>query len=185
LLPYYYFRKQFTLTSADFEEFLLSATCTDVSVAAYYPLHIYLNGTLVPTFLDTVTIQGNEIRYFDLTPFIPLLHVGTNTVAVQLGNYWSDFDNVAFDLSLKAVRHQPGLAPYLGWQSAGQHALSVTAPPGIWQLQSCDSLATDAWQVMQTFTNAAAVTQVISDTGQNGRPLPAEVRSRFYRLVPF
>jgi hypothetical protein len=185
LLPYYYFRKQFTLTSADFEELLLSATCTDVSVAAYYPLHIYLNGRLVSTFIDTVTIQGNEVRYFDLTPFIPLLLSGTNTVAVQLGNYWSDFDAVAFDVSLTAVRHTPTVTPHLQWQSAGQHALSVNAPVGIWNIESSDSLATNVWQVMQSFTNATGGTQVISDTGQNGRPLPSTVRSRFYRLVPF
>jgi hypothetical protein len=186
LLPYYYFRKQFTVPSADFEELLLAATCTDVSVAAYYPLHIYLNGNLVPTFIDAVTMAGNEVRYFDLTPFIPMLRAGTNTVAVQVGNYWSDFDNVAFDVSLKAVSHHDASSLRLVMQSAQPPLLSVTTPPGtLWQLQSCDALGTNDWQVMQVFTNTGTAPQVFSDTGQNGRPAPATVRSRVYRLLPF
>src|SRR5579859_8181774 len=65
-LPAYYFRAQFAAPSDELEELLLSATCTDVSATAYYPLHLYLNGTEVKTFLDTVTLQGNETRFCDL-----------------------------------------------------------------------------------------------------------------------
>jgi len=74
LLPAYYFRRTFLAPSAELEELLLSATCTDVSAAGFFPLHLYLNGTEVKTFLDTVTMQGNETRYCDLTPFATLIH---------------------------------------------------------------------------------------------------------------
>lgn len=186
LLPHYYFRRQFILSSINFEELLLAATCTDVSVSAYYPLQVYLNGRIVPSFIDTVTMQGNDVRYFDLTPFIPYLRAGTNTLAIQLGNYWSDFDNVAFDVSLKAVPHHSAATPRLELHSNQPPVLSVTTPAGtIWRVESCDSLATNNWQIMQVFTNTGTGAQIISDTGQNGRPAPSTVRSRFYRLVPF
>jgi hypothetical protein len=41
------------------------------------------------------------------------------------------------------------------------------------------------WQTMQVFTNTAGGTQVFQDTGQNGRTPPGNMKSRFYRLVPF
>src|SRR6185437_16074334 len=64
--PLYYFRRNFVLPARPCEELLLSATCTD----AGYPPDIYLNGTkLITSGIDIVSNPGNEIRYFDLTPF--------------------------------------------------------------------------------------------------------------------
>lgn len=100
-LPVYYFRREFTVPSVPCEELLLSGTCTD----AGYPPDIYLNGTkLVTSGIDIVSNPGNEVRYFDLTPFADLLEPGTNTIAVGLNNVWQPtWDDVAFDLDLKAV----------------------------------------------------------------------------------
>jgi hypothetical protein len=105
--PAYYFRKQFVLASADFEELLLSATCTDDSGSAPYPIRVFLNGSEVNSRIETVTAQGNETRYFDLIPFASLLQSGTNTIAVLVSNYWSTWDDVAFDVSLKAIPYHP------------------------------------------------------------------------------
>ena len=99
--PVYYFRRNFVLGSLACEELLLSATCTD----AGNPPDIYLNGTKLNTSgIDIVSNPGNEIRYFDLTPFADLLHAGNNTIAVALKNVWAtDWDDIAFDMDLKAV----------------------------------------------------------------------------------
>jgi hypothetical protein len=182
----YFFRKQFIAPSADIEDLLLSATCTDDSGTALYPLRLFLNGSEVKTFIDTVTSQGNVIRYFDLTPFAELIHPGTNTVGVQLSNWWSTWDDVAFDISLKAVSYHP-IIPHLTMQSGSVNGMRVLAeaPTGsIWQLQSCDEISRTNWQVMQIFTNNTGAFQSFMDTGQNNRPAPAAARSRFYRLVP-
>src|SRR5205085_2111569 len=56
----------------------------------------------------TVTPQGNAARYYDLTPFAALLVPGLNTIAVQLNNAWSSWDDIAFDLRLQTVvTHRP------------------------------------------------------------------------------
>ena len=187
LRPAYYFRKKFVAASADIEEFLLSATCTDDSGSALYPIRVFLNGAEVKSTIETVTSQGNETRYFDLTPFAPMIQAGTNTIAVMVTNYWSSWDDVAFDISLKAVPYHP-IVPKLVFQRVppGSPGLSVETPTGsIWQLQSSDSLSGAHWQPMQTFTNNAGGVQSFIDTGQNGRLAPTAVHSRFYRLVPY
>ncbi len=103
--PKYYFRKQFTLTSVNYGDLLLEATCTDDYGGVRYPLEIYLNGTkLQTTGIEAVSDLGNRSVYYDLTPFLPLLQTGTNTIAVVLNNTWQPtWDNVAFDVSLKAI----------------------------------------------------------------------------------
>jgi hypothetical protein len=101
--PAYYFRKQFVLASADVEELLLSATCTDDSGSAPFPIRVFLNGSEINSRIEVVTAQGNETRYFDLIPFASFLQSGTNTISVLVSNYWSTWDDVAFDVSLKAI----------------------------------------------------------------------------------
>jgi hypothetical protein len=179
----YFFRTRFTLPATNYEELLLSAICTDVN-----PLRLWLNGTEIKSTLDVVTLAGNETRYFDLTPFIGLLVPGTNTLAAQLPNTrGSDYDDIAFDLSLKAVACHP-VVPRLTMQCTNvlSPMLSVETPTNtVWELQSCDLLGSTNWQVMLTFTNLAGGMQSFSDMGQGGRPLPANVRGRYYRLVPY
>jgi hypothetical protein len=110
-LPVYYFRRDFTVSSLPCEELLLSGTCTD----AGNPPDIYLNGTqLVTSGMDIVSNPGNEVRYYDLTPLADLLQPGTNTIAVALHNVWQPtWDDVAFDLDLKAVAGTASEVPQL------------------------------------------------------------------------
>ncbi|HZR18336.1 MAG TPA: hypothetical protein VFE51_13670, partial [Verrucomicrobiae bacterium] len=185
-LPNYYFRTQFIVTSTNFEELLLSASCTDVSVAKIYALQLWLNGHAIPSCIEAVTMQGNQIRYFDLTPFISWLQPGSNSVAVQIGNTWSDYDDVAFDVCLKAVASHP-IVPRLNLKSGpGAISLSAETPVGsIWQLQSCDALPQSSWELVETFTNLTGASRTVVDTGQNGRLPPAKVPTRVYRLIPF
>src|SRR6185295_820793 len=108
ILANYYFRKTFTLASTNVEELLLSATCTDLYAGVLCPLRVFLNGTEINSRIEAVSGQGNETLYFDLTPFAPLVRAGTNTIAVQVGNTWAaDWDDVAFDVCLKAVFANP------------------------------------------------------------------------------
>ena len=185
LRPAYYFRKQFFLASGDIEEFLLSATCTDDSGSALYPIRLFLNGAEVKCSIETVTSQGNEVRYFDLAPFAGLIHSGINTVAIMLSNYWSGWDDVAFDISLRTIPSHsvlPKLAvrvvPLLGPQ------IVTETPAGtMWQLQSSEDAS--MWQFMQTVTSTATTLQTILDTGQAGRLPPGSANRRFYRIIPF
>jgi hypothetical protein len=112
-----------------------------------------------------------------------MLHPGTNTVAVQVSNYWTSWDDVAFDISLKAFPYHPD-APRLSFQfsSAGSQISAATAVGSVWQLQSRDSAALATWQLMETFTNNSGSLYVTRDTGQTNRPASA---GRFYRLVPY
>jgi hypothetical protein len=185
-LPNYYFRKQFSLASTNLEELLLSATCTDVDVFRLYPLKLYINGREVTATIDTVTMQGNEVRYFDLVPYISLLKAGTNSIAIQLGNTWSDYDDIAFDLSLKAVRYAPTTPSLvLNYSNSTNPSLTAETVPGtVWQLQSRDTISSSGWDLLQTFTNSTGGTQTFIDQGQNGRVAPGKVPARFYRLVP-
>jgi hypothetical protein len=183
LLPSYYFRGQFAAPSGELEELLLSATCTDVSATAVYPLHLYLNGTEVKSFLDTVTLQGNETRFCDLTPFATLIHPGINTIAVQLCNYWSDYDDVAFDISLEAVSRQPAVAPSLSLQStrSAPPLLSASTPAAtIWRIQSSGTLTTNSWQDVVVFTNILSGLRTFQDNGQNA---PSCANCRFISIL--
>ena len=54
--------------------------------------------------IDAVSGEGNVVKYYDLTPFIPLIKPGQNVIAVMLQNTWQPtWDNIAFDLSLRAI----------------------------------------------------------------------------------
>ncbi len=189
-LPAYYFRTTFTLASTNIEEFLLSATCTQNPAGP--SMQIYLNGQLVPaTDIGAVSAQGNQVLYFDLAPFIGLLQPGTNLIAAVLNNYTLlAYDDVAFDLDLKVM---PGVTPNIGAQilSATPDAtgvnLLVQAPQNsVWAVQSQDNVSeSQPWQLVQSFTNGNSTTITIRDTGQNGRPPPQSIPSRFYRVIPY
>jgi hypothetical protein len=196
--PVYYFRRNFVLSSLPCEELLLSATCTD----AGNPPDIFLNGTrLITSGIDIASNPGNEVRYFDLTPFSNLLHPGNNTIAVALKNVWAvDWDDIAFDLDLKAVTGSVANDPYLdistqpllgsGAANGGnglttpQINLNISvAPNTIWRVESADSLA-GPWQLVDVVSNTLSSILSVVDTGQNGRLPPFSVPARFYRLVP-
>ena len=187
MLPSYYFRKTFFAASAEIEELLLSAVCTDVSMSLLYPPRVFLNGIEVKATIDVTTSQGNETRYFDLLPFAHLVNPGTNVLAVQLNNYWSDYDDIAFDISLKAVIHHPVLPrATLHCSPTNAPVVSVeTAPHAVFSLLSSDALTTTNWQTMLVFTNLTGGLQRFEDTGQNNRLPPGLVPGRYYRVVPY
>lgn len=184
--PAYYFRTHFVAAFDKPEEFLLAATCTDDYGGRIYPLQIFLNGTeIVTSGLETVTGQGNEVRYFDLLPFTGLLVPGTNLIAVKVSNVWaSAWDDVAFDLSLHAVLNSFRPMNFSVRQGApGQFRLSAQTPLGsIWKAEISDSIAS-GWQPLAVFTNLTGASWDFLDSSQMGapRPLPA----RFYRLRPY
>ncbi len=192
--PNYYFRKQIVLPGSagnpaalDYQDLLLSATCTDDSGNGYCPLRLYINGTEAKTRIEAVTSQGNETRYFDLTPWVNLLVPGTNTIGVILSNVWSSWDDIAFDIRLQATTgHAYDSRLHLSCLSPAAPVLTADTPPGtIWQLQSTDNLVPAHWQPVQTLTNTLGFPLTIIDTGQNGRLLPTATKTRFYRLVPW
>ena len=186
----YYFRTTFVLTNTAYEEFLLSATCSDNNTGP--SLEMYINGRqIVATDINCVTPQGNTVLYYDLTPFIDYLVTGTNTVAVILHNQYQSWDDVAFDLSLQVVP-APAIAappPATARVSSVQRdstgvILNVTGPIGTsWQVQSSDTMPM-VWQFMDQITITSTTTNYLRDTGQNGRLPPLSVSRRFYRVQP-
>ena len=196
--PIYYFRRNFVLGSPRCEELLLSATCTDPG----NPPDIYLNGTLLNTSgIDVASNQGNEVRYFDLSPFANLLHPGANTIAVAIKNVWAvDWDDIAFDLDLKAVTSMitqnsdldisvqlvqgGGGVNIGGTQLVPQITLNISVPLNtVWRVESADRLS-GPWQLVDVVSNTLNGFVSVIDTGQNGRLAPSGVPTRFYRLVP-
>lgn len=173
----YYFRKQFTAPAGEIDDLLLSATCTDASNTAYYPISIYLNDTEIPSTTELTSAQGNEVLYFDLTPFAHLIVPGTNLLAVKLRNYWADWDDVAFDMGLK-VRVRSSQATRLELTSAIPCRLRALSAPGtIWNLQT-RSGEQDPWRTVQSFTNftGAVLLNDSASTQSN--------ECRLYRLAP-
>ena len=188
--PAYYFRRTFIAPSLPCEELLLSATCTDGGGKS---LEVYLNGTkLVTSGIDAVSGQGNEVQYFDLAPFLDLIRPGTNCIAVEVNNVWQpSWDDVAFDLSLKAITYapvgpritainrEPGLP-----QTDPEINLGLSVPANsIWRIESADTLSSD-WQLVDEVTSNSTGATWLRDTGQNGRLPLNEISMRFYRLIP-
>jgi hypothetical protein len=178
LITSYYFRKQFAAPVGVMDDLLLSATCTDASSTAYYPLSVYLNGKEIPSTTELTSAQGNEVLHFDLTPFAELVVPGTNVLAVRLRNYWADWDDVAFDLRLRArVRNSQGAR--LELTSAIPCRLKALGAPGtIWNLQT-RSGEQEPWRTVQSFTNLNG-TVMLDDSAS----APAS-ECRLYRLAPF
>ncbi|MDQ6630305.1 MAG: FG-GAP-like repeat-containing protein, partial [Verrucomicrobiota bacterium] len=185
--PAYYFRKNFTVPDTNLEELLLVATCTDDYADVRYPLKVYLNGQeIVTSGIEAVSFTGNDIKCFDLTPFQNLLTPGINTIGVILNNTWQwDWDNIAFDVSLKAVPAAVSARfQSIRYQPAGVD-LQISAPVGSSvRVESRDSL-TAPWQAMQTLDNISTSSIWIFDFGQNGRTPPSAASQRFYRIVSF
>ena len=190
--PVYYFRRAFVAPAFPCEELLLSATCTDGGGKS---LEIYLNGVRLPTTgIDATSLQGNAVQYYDLTPFLDLLRPGTNLIAVALNKVWQpSWDDVAFDLSLKAITAPPApqprfnsIVPALGLPlGTAAMELSVSIPPGsLWRIESSSSLSSPVWQMVDQVTTALPLPVLLRDIGQHGRLLPHQAPARFYRLMP-
>ncbi|MFO1496904.1 MAG: VCBS repeat-containing protein [Verrucomicrobiota bacterium] len=190
--PAYYFRREFTSPADGFDELLLAANATDDFNGRTYPLRLFLNGTeIMTTGIDTVTGDGNTTKYFDLTPFADLIHPGLNAIAVVLQNAWAvDWDNVAFDLSLRAVT-STAPAPRAQFTSIatdpdGGVTLHVAGPVGSrWRIECASSAdARGPWQSVQTVTIESSDGATVSDEGDKSRLVPWAAGTRFYRLSP-
>lgn len=176
--PAYYFRKKFNVPSTPLQELLLSATCTDDYGGTLCPLRLWLNGTpIVSSGIETVTGQGNEIRYFDLLPFAGLLFPGTNTIAVQVSNLVQPtWDDVAFDVSLKAIPVATA-ANSLSIAAGNPITLRAQTPAGtIWQVEAADTLA-GPWNSVAIFTNLSGGKIDLQDTASSPK--------KFYRFSPY
>ena len=173
--PAYYFRKRFTINSPP-EEFLLSATCTDAYGGVVYPLRVFLNGAELKTSgIEAVTGQGNEVRHYDLHPFIPLLNPGANTIAVILNNaVTAGWDDIAFDLSLKTIPARTVATGLTITRQPSGIVLQASTPRGIWKVESCDAPALNTWRLLQVFTNTIHTLTV-----------PNQKPSCFFRLTPY
>lgn len=190
----YYFRRRFQVGGGKLEELLLEASATDNLNSQLYPIRLFLNGVeAASSGIDVVSGDGRVIKYFDLLPFADLLHPGENTVAVVVQNGWSsDWDNVAFDLALKAVFAQPhpvaGLARFTSIHSNndGSVTLGVNAPLGSrLRLESAlGPKSSDAWTPVESFSlDASDETQVMAPATAPGGGFNVN-SARFYRLVP-
>ncbi|MGZ5527155.1 MAG: hypothetical protein ACXWJB_00650 [Limisphaerales bacterium] len=181
----YFFRTTFTLRDIDFEELLLAANCTDDFAGTTYPLRLWLNGLeIITSGINAVSSDGNETKYFDLTPFQNLLTLGTNTIAVQLNNAWAaTWDNVSFDVSLLGVPSLFNAIELISAQRTGGNVtLQISAPVGTpLRIESRDSFA-GQWQLVGN-TNATSPITSFSDFGQNGRLAPSVAPSRYYRVI--
>jgi hypothetical protein len=188
--PAYYFRRSLTFATTNFSTLLLAATCTDDYGGAVYPMRLFVNGKEIFTSgIEAVTGEGNEIKYFDLTPFVGLFRARqTNQIAVVLQNTWQpDWDNVAFDLSFKAISQTPLSVPQFEAVNFAANSdavsLNLFGPPNSsWILESVDNNSEASWAVVTGVTLDGNGTATVTDKGQNGRPLPSLVLSRFYRL---
>jgi len=182
-LPSYYFRQKFTVTDTNVEEMLLTAHCTDFQGGTGSPMRIFINGNEVPATSIEPGLDGNTDVYYDLTPFIGWVHLGTNQFAVQFNNTWQPtWDDVAFDVSLKVI---PTTASATGAghivsirPAANGINLTVDVPAGsIWSIQYNDAFPNPNWTSLLTFTNVTGGTMTITDTS-------ARHPERMYQLRP-
>jgi hypothetical protein len=184
----YCFRRHFWCEPAQLEELLLAATCTDDYGGTLLPLRVWLNGTeIVTTGIDAVTGQGNEKRYYDLSPFMHLVRAGDNTIAVMVRNTWADgWDDVAFDVSVRAIeRRHSGARLKIEGNGLSGTRLSVEAPTGtMWRVETCDRVLGGGWQTLQVFTSSGAFWQFV-DAGASALLPPLGSGARFYRLTPY
>ena len=153
--PAYYFRKTIVMGTTNFSTLLLAATCTDDYGGIVYPLRLFVNGTeIVSSGIEAVTGEGNLVKHFDITPFAGLFRANaTNTIAVMLQNTWaSDWDNVAFDLSLKGIEATPPSVPEfrsIERASGGGVTMMIVGPAHTnWRLESLDGAG--AWDFVQS-----------------------------------
>ncbi len=182
----YFFRTEFVVDSPSVEEFLLSATCTDDYGGSICPLRMWINGTeIISSGIETVTGQGNQVRYFDLLPFVDLVQPGTNSIAIRLGNiYQSTWDDVAFDISLRVIpdqRAQPARLTVVNAQNQ-LNMFAETPPQTIWWLENCPGLS-GSWQKLTCFTNSTGAPQLLLRLQPEN--VSGSLRSGFYRLAPY
>ncbi len=116
---------------------------------------------------------------------------GTSDVLPDAGSLDPDrlFDPTTFDpdpLYAAALHGVVALGPlFIGIQPQSNGvALDLEVSAGDWRIESADALPPDAdWQLMETFTTPSAGVVHLLDVGQNTRPPPATVPTRYYRVL--
>jgi hypothetical protein len=105
-------------------------------------------------------------------------------------NAWaSDWDNVAFDLSLKAVplaALTDGMAQFSSIQPNpdGSVTLFVTGAVGTtWTVQSSDNARAGSWRDVGSVVIGSSTGTALVDGGQNGQAPFNTSSNRFYRLT--
>ena len=174
--PAYYFRKTITMGSTNFSTLLLAATCTDDYGGVVYPLRLFVNGIeVISSGIEAVTGEGNLVKHFDITPFAGLFRAdATNTIAVMLQNTWaSDWDNVAFDVSLKGIAAAPPSVPEfrsIELASGGLITMKMIGPANTtWRLEAFDG--SGSWDFVQavTFDGNGNATVTVSQVSSGSR----------------
>lgn len=174
--PAYFFRKPFVFPESGVSELLLAATCTDDYGGTVYPMRLFLNGAEIETGpIEAVSGEGNVVKYFDLTPFAGRFSPGTNYLGVMIANTWQpDWDNVAFDVSLRVVLAGGPRFVSVTRDAEGSVSLAMEAPSGTtWTLESSETLV--SWSFLRE-VGFATPTQTVT------LPTPGSDR-QFYRLT--
>ncbi len=180
----YYFRRSFSLATTNLAEILMSATCTDDYGGTVHPMRLFLNGQELETGpVEAVSGEGNVVKHYDLAAFREQFRQGTNWLGVILQNAWAaDWDNVAFDVAMKVVANPPGAPRFVEVVRLvdGTVRIGVEGTGGSrWRLESSDDLKT--WSLVEEMVLGNDA-NTVADHGQNGRPHPAGVPARYYRL---
>jgi hypothetical protein len=188
--PSYYFRQKFVVANTNMEELLLTARCSDFVGGVGTPMRIYINSLEVPATAIEPGLDGNTDQFYDLTPFLSWIRLGTNQLGIVLNNTWQpDWDNVAFDVSLRAMPSSlpaPANASFTSVQpSANSVTLNIDCPQGsAWRVEFNDTFGIGSWSTLTDVTNQNGGPVTITDNGALGRSAPRLPGSRFYRLQP-
>ncbi|MBI1839957.1 MAG: hypothetical protein HYR88_03780 [Verrucomicrobia bacterium] len=141
------------------------------------------------TQADRIAGPGETIRPGVTVAFGRVVFDGSSDAIPDAGPFDPDrvFDSTTYDpdpLYLAAFHDTVSLPPVFKSISAGPEgiALEVETAPGNWIIESTDAIDPTNWQLVEAFSSAAGGVTKRVDHGQNGRPAPAEVGSRFYRV---
>jgi hypothetical protein len=127
-----------------------------------------------------VSGDGNLEKFYDLTPFAEQILEGTNSIAVQLSNAWeAGWDNVAFDVSLRAISDETPAAASLTAVALASNSLRLTLRADAasrWRLEAASSVSAAAWDALAEVAFTGPETRVVEVTRVAGS-------AKFYRLV--
>ena len=174
----YFFRTTFVAPDKPVDELLLSAFTVQEQVALNPHTRVFLNGIELPAMIDLASTQGNELRHFDLAPFVHLLKPGTNTLAIEVANAWSSWDDVAFDASLSFMSSSSPCGHLDSRTTAAALQLYADLPPStVWRLQSSSS-DVDSWRdVRQVFSGEGGMAMLHEEPLKNASDC-------YFRLIP-
>jgi hypothetical protein len=190
--PAFYFRREFDAPQGRLDELMLVAMATDDYNGRTYPLRVFLNGQeVLSSGIDAVSGDGNSFHYFDLAPVKDWIRPGKNTIAVMVQNGWaSDWDNIAFDLSLKAIpspetaARGPAHIRVIRANEDGTVTLRMSGPArSNWRVECAPSANSTAWKKVESATLTTAGEATVVERLDGAHLQGISTRTRFYRLV--